>query len=62
MVRRHLFKLPPRPLPNLSGDVRSLKDLNPIEREAWMHQAYASRHGSRDGHARQREWVCHDTK
>lgn len=61
MVRRYIFKLPPAPLPNLSGEVRSLKDLNASDREAWIRQAYASRRG-RDGRTQQREWTCRDTK
>lgn len=62
MVRRHIFKLPPRPLPNLSGEVRRLKDLNPTDREAWMRQAYASSRERHDGRTSRREWTCHDTK
>lgn len=61
MVRRYIFKLPPAPLPNLSGEVRSLNDLSASDREAWISQAYASRR-ERDGRTRQPEWTCHDTK
>lgn len=61
MVRRYIFKIPPAPLPNLSGEVRSLNDLSASDREAWISQAYASSR-ERDRRRTQRRWRCGNTK
>lgn len=48
MIRRHIFKVPPRPVPNLSGPVRTLHDLPEEERREWVRQAMTRLHPHRN--------------